>query len=601
MAGNNQLMEDHIFSRMLNTPGYRTEFAIGTTYSLDMATFLSIPFSLGLMEEPDENMLAKYIVPALKIGSSKMAVFCNYADINVPDSKRGVYCTFLENTIFTVNADDRRSNKKIVNFHPKVWIIKEVPLDEHERSRIKLIVMSRNITMSNNLDVTCEIVGEIGGRHVSPERQKKHKPLCDFIFYLKGYANYHKAQQMESLIEDIRCIESFSTEDSFFDDYDFFPMGFGEYNGKECFDRMLRFKNEAIVVSPFLDEWAVSHFENGIQSGFACSKRKTLITCYSSITPRIVESFGRDNIYVVKEGLLDNEENDPTDLHAKIFYTTEREEDGSERHFLYSGSTNATKNGFCRNVEFLVRLRFGKRKGPYEIVRDMLFFEDGDGKYEPMTGDVKSPDMSAMEEERRKTRALRLSIASISEAQIKKSGDKYDVSLSVNTRWLESEATVAPLLCPASEKKLTGSCIEYEGLSLSQLSEFYIVNTEGLSRLVKIPTKGLPYIERDKEILRTHMTRDEFYDCISFLMSDSKALYSSDFYHSMLRGGGSSAEDCMTFDGLYEDLLRNFYERPDVKTDIQKFKDSMPAEVMPPEFDVLYNAIDKAHSKMVKR
>lgn len=601
MAGNNQLMEDHVFSRMLNTPGYRTEFAIGTTYSLDMATFLAVPFSLGLMEEPDEKMLTKYIIPALKIGSSKMAVFCNYADIQVPDSKRGVYCTFLEDTIFTVNADDRRSGKKIVNFHPKVWIIKEVPLDEKEKNRIKVIVMSRNLTMSNNLDVVSELVGEINDGHVSQESQKKHQPLVDFILYLKRFASFHKSQQMESLIADIRCVDSFCCGDYFFDDYDFFPMGFGTYEGNDCYLQMLRNKNDAIVVSPFLDEWAMAHGEGLQRTGFSTAKKKTLVTCYPSITPEIVKEFGKENIFVVKEGLLDNEECEPTELHAKMYFTTERDNDGLEHHYLYAGSTNATKNGFCRNIEFLVRLRFRKRKGWYENVRDMILFEDGESKYEPMTGDIKSPDMEAIEVERRRTRALRLAISSLSEAKIDKVEDKYDIRLSINTCRMTSEATVAPLLCPAAEKILFGDEVRFEGLLLSQLCEFYIVKTEDLTRLVKVPTKGLPYLERDKEILRTNMTRDEFYDCISFLMSDSKALYTSDFYHTMTVGLSSTGDDGVSYDGLYEDLLRNFYERPDVKNDIQRFKDSMPTEVMPPEFDSLYRVIDNAYSKIVKR
>ena len=48
-----------------------------------------------------------------------------------------------------------------VNFHPKVWIIKETNPDTGDQ-QIKLIVLSRNLTGSNDLDVVCELIGKIG-------------------------------------------------------------------------------------------------------------------------------------------------------------------------------------------------------------------------------------------------------------------------------------------------------------------------------------------------------------------------------------------------------------------------------------------------------
>ena len=87
-------MEDIIFGRSLREPGYRVDFAVGTTYSLDLETFISLPFSLGFLEEPDEVMKQSptYIFAALRLCSDRLAVFCNFSDIKVPPKDYKVYC-----------------------------------------------------------------------------------------------------------------------------------------------------------------------------------------------------------------------------------------------------------------------------------------------------------------------------------------------------------------------------------------------------------------------------------------------------------------------------------------------------------------------------
>ena len=64
-------MDDIVFGRSLREPGYRVDFAAGTTYSLDLETFISLPFSLGFLEEPDEAMKKSltYIFAALRMMS----------------------------------------------------------------------------------------------------------------------------------------------------------------------------------------------------------------------------------------------------------------------------------------------------------------------------------------------------------------------------------------------------------------------------------------------------------------------------------------------------------------------------------------------------
>ena len=74
-------MDDIVFGRSMREPGYRVDFAAGTTYSLDLETFISLPFSLGFLEDPDEAMKKSltYVFAALRLCSDRLAVFCNFA------------------------------------------------------------------------------------------------------------------------------------------------------------------------------------------------------------------------------------------------------------------------------------------------------------------------------------------------------------------------------------------------------------------------------------------------------------------------------------------------------------------------------------------
>lgn len=78
----------------------------------------------------------------------------------VPQANSKVY-SLLEQSVVQVTLQAKGGG--FVNFHPKVWIIKETNPDTGAQ-QIKLIVLSRNLTGSNDLDVVCELIGKIGAK-----------------------------------------------------------------------------------------------------------------------------------------------------------------------------------------------------------------------------------------------------------------------------------------------------------------------------------------------------------------------------------------------------------------------------------------------------
>ena len=572
--------DDIVFGRVLRDPLSRVDFAVGTTYSLDLDTFISLPFSLGFLEEPDEVMLRSttYIFSALKLCSDNLAVFCNFSDIKVPPGARKVYYALMEESVFPVNAEKGRD---LVNFHPKVWVIRQTGPDG---TFVRVIVMSRNLTRDGLLDCACVLTGKVRpGKPASAKKQAKHKPLCDFLKYLSGKAkgSSKKQTRIKHLIDDIYTIEEFDTEGSQYDDYDFLPMGIPGYSGKEALEQMSKAFRIA-VVSPFLDD--------KVMGRLGAVRDRMLLSSEFSITQGTVDAFGRENIYTMNPQMTSGDTGECVDLHAKMYFTSTYQKDRNTReNHLFLGSTNATMGGFDRNVEFLVRMRFAPSVMSWAIFCD-YFKNDPDKRFCLMAG---VPDKATDKLlEYRRTQDLRKAIASIQGAKIEPEGEGlYRVTLSVSEDC--PKALFAPLMRPDLK---TGpfSGLSFTGLALTDLSEFYTIEYEDVSRVIKVDTEGMPP-GRDEALCRKAIPRSEFYDCISFLLSESKTAYVLE--HEALKRdlqGKTDQLDGTVFAAVYENLLRRAYESPESVADIKAFVESLPGDVVPEEFRALFQSITAA-------
>lgn len=576
-----KMMEDLVFNQMLCSEGYKVDYAVGTTYSLDLTSFMSLPFSLGFIEDPDEAMLSSiaYLFTALRMCSNKLAVFCNFSNIKVPDGHKKIFYSLIEKSIFPINAAKKPTD--LVNFHPKVWVIQESEING-DTKRIKVIVMSRNLTNDNSIDAVCELTGIISDKEAPSKSLEKHKALWDFLNYLKLFADGPKRKMIERLVASIKKVKKFDLSDSPFDDYTFIPMGIKEHttDGKELLEYMHQ-SREAVIISPFIDEHALA--------GFSDLNDKTLITREMSLTQGIVDCIGQENIYITNQQMLDNEESNSVDLHAKVFYTRDRE----NRQYMYLGSTNATRNGFERNVEFLMGLRFAPYQCSYTKFRENFINDERDCKFEPMIGLPKESEDKANEIQ--KTLILRRQIASIQEASVLvNENGKYDVTISYCGNG-STDATLYPLLYSEKVTKLAATVI-FTDIELEKLSEFYVIMIGDSRQLIKIKTTGIPE-HRDEAICRRIMNKDQFMDCICFLLADSKKTYVAEklVNEDLISGRGTdNASERIKTPALYEELLRTAYERPDIFEDMDTFVSSLPKDIVPDDFRVIYNDIKNA-------
>lgn len=590
------LWNDIVYTDVMQSDGYVVDYAILTTYSLDMPSLLSVPFMLGAMSDLTEATMRSphLVLEAVNKSAGKFSVFCNAGCIAVPQANSKLYA-LLERSVVQIALPAKGAG--FVNFHSKVWVIKESNPDT-EDSQIKVVVLSRNLTCSNDLDVVCELVGHIGTKPATRKSRTRHKPLADFLEWLAERSTSKMRKQIRSIINDLDYVERFELAGSPFDDYSFFPMGIDGYDGMEqCLeDDMLDHATEIVVISPFVDQ-------KTLEKMVACSPkaRKTLITRHASVTNEVLQLFkDNDGVYAPKEVLTDKVEKDGVvDLHEKVYFIRRYEGSLTYNH-LYLGSTNATQNGFGRNVEFLLHLRFAPYKTSYDKFRGELIHDGKDCMFEQVTAvpaDIKDIENTPDE------LLLRQAIATIQKADVEQHGEYYTVSIFCRkSRMPKEEVKIYPLGCEALERILTVGTT-FEKLELAMLTEFYVLAVGDIRRVVKIDTTGMPIEKRDCAIFRSIInTKAKFISYLAFMLTDDAEQYvleSQQMEKELSEMTTSTKEQEMSV-SLYEDMVRMAYTDPDRIAAIRSVIAKADASVIPDHFAELYASFENA-IKQIRR
>lgn len=589
------LWNDIVYSEVMQSNGFAVDYAVCTTYSLDMPTLLSVPFMLGTMTDLTETTMRSphLILETINRSAGKFAVFCNAGSIAVPQANSKVYA-LLERSVVQVTLPAKGSG--FVNFHPKVWVVKETNPDTDE-SQIKLVVLSRNLTCSNDLDVVCELIGKIGNKTATKKAQAKHAPLIDFLTWLIGKSDDRIIRKnMRAICEDIGYIERFDLEGSSFVDYEFFPMGIPGYDGyNECLEQsMLNHAAEMLIISPFVDMSVLNRM-------ISCAPmaKKTLITCHASITKEMIGMF-TDGIYAPKEVLTDKVEKDVVvDLHEKVYYVRRTEGSYSYNH-LYLGSTNATKNGFSRNVEFLLHLQFAPYKSSYDKFRGELINDSKECMFEKVES---IPDDNTLVADVSNELLLRKAIAALQKAQISGVDDSYTITIRCQENKLPDEViSIYPLGCKGKAATLSNGMV-FTGLSLSVLTEFYVLNVGDLQRVIKLPTDGMPTEDRDKAIFRSYInTKGKFINYLAFMLTDDVEQYilESQELEKKLSDSTNTAKEQEISISLYEDMIRMAYRDPNCIAEIRSVIEKADKSVIPDHFNEMYAQFEAA-IKQIRR
>lgn len=569
-----KILKEHLYGDLLApTTGYSTDFALGMTYSLSFEALLTAHLAFGMLGEMDDNVIQSphLLLEAITRSSEKIVVFCNKGGIAVPPATRKVY-SLMERNIFEVF---NKKNPK-ANFHPKLWLIREINDDDKNDILLKLIVTSRNLAYTDTIDCIACLTGKVGS-----VKNAKHEPLVAFIKSVVKESNIGDEQRkyVLKLAADLERVEQFDV-DAPFEDYDFFPYLFDYDFGLGKVEDYLT-GTKSIIVSPFIDKSMLSRLnpKNGSNG--------TLVTRKEYVDKSIFDMFSdKGGIYVTLDDLASR----GMDLHAKMYHVW----NGRNEQYLYLGSANATNNAFDRNGEFLLRLKYKSGNPRLEqFLCDFYEKDNKDSKFMPLNEPLEnaSPVIrwgaaeSAMKS---------LMCAEDLKARITHHRDgEYSTVVTSRQKQLGNDVFIAPLQKKDLMQRWTGR-VSFNDMKVDELSEFYILSAtspDGTSHeaVIKIKTEGMPS-GRDQEIYKGVIkTKKDFFRFLEFMLTDTPLQYiSSERLQKEYGSMGAAADEGVVFPSLYEKMLKIAATNPKQIAEIGHLVSKLDDEVVPPAFSKMY-------------
>lgn len=479
------------YGRLLIPPeGFALQCAIATTYSVDLDTLLSIPVALYYAQTLEGELQGKdlQLIRAIEQTAKRLTVYHQVGQVKVPRAARNIYAYF-EDSLVPIDPGDA-----FAAFHPKTWVLRyessEVPGDV----AFRLLVLSRNLTFDQSLDVACFLDGKPGTR-----LQTCNKPLVAFLTWL----HQHDASRVPpGFLEGLSRAE-FAVPDDFAE-FAFHPIGIP---GWEVNPVRTRQAPRLLCLSPFLDRQALSKLRQNVDETPALLTRQVELECQP---PAVLETF---ECFCVSEDMVDGErrttaedgQGEPMehDLHAKAFLF---DDDNHTTWFL--GSANATTAAFERNVEFLLELNGLKPATRLAQVRKELL-DDGqvNNLFVPFEPNHAGKQDEYEQQLRREVRCLEYVLVRAEKAAavtVSPNGQTYDLRVSIDLRHVAPgnrfQIHVRPLVHGIQEQLLRpGELNQLDFPSISETSltrflQFSITDSAETHRdfLLRIEIAGLP-------------------------------------------------------------------------------------------------------------
>lgn len=584
-------------SLLMPPPDYQADFALGSTYSLDLEALIGLPLALFLSEEMNNSLLTNPIVAleGLRQSAERFAVLCEGGQIKVPQKQNSVF-SLLENSVFEVALPNEKS------FHSKFWLIRYQ--NDNNMPLYRLLVLSRNLTFDRSWDMAVCLEGEYAEDDDLDATAEKNLPLIAFVEFLrKKIKNPKKRNQVSKMQEELKKIR-FRTDDPHFHDFAFHPLGIPEYTKIPA--GLFETYHQLLVISPFISKGMVERLNNRALS----RPERTLITQRfeaAKLSPEQLESF---DVYVMKDTVVEGEEGlsgddlsdesyQNQDIHAKFYATSKY-----SQHSFFIGSANCTHSAFSGNVEFLLQLKYYRFGFRIKNLLDELFGkEDKDNPFEKITElpKVEVPDTTNAD---LLEKAIKKLCRTRSHAEIAEEGQKYRVTLKFTSIPETVDLTIAPITGGYDSVKLE-PVTRLPLLPLDHLSEFYQVTATKeetiIRRIIKIQTDGIPR-ERDSAVFRSIIQdRETFMKYVAYLLSDNLLLSNLEQEENERLVNSKGHFNWLQSPALYENMLKTVAREPQRLKEIEKVVALIDdPEIIPEEFNELYQIFSRA-AKRVKK
>jgi hypothetical protein len=330
--------------------GYRLDFAVGTSYSLDLIALLVAPLAFTFYDweddegRPTDEPLA--LLESVRRHAEHIVLYCQAGEIMVPRHGQPLLA-YLEPCVVEVQAPLTGGV-----FHPKIWLLRYIR--DGEPTRYRFLCLSRNLTFDRCWDSLLCMDGQLLDR---TNAFSVNHPLGDFIDALPGLAVRAKpeahAARVAQIAHEVRRVSFEAPPDV--EAFAFHPLGLGPRKALPVGTH----GGPLLIMSPFVSRSLLDSLLERTNPCTLISRPDEL----SRLPSDLLERF-QERIYILDgaaEEITDETDETPaaglSGLHAKLFV----EDDGWNAH-VFTGSANATDAAFNRNVEFLTELVGKKSK-----------------------------------------------------------------------------------------------------------------------------------------------------------------------------------------------------------------------------------------------
>jgi hypothetical protein len=328
---------------------YALDFAVGTTFSLDLVALLTTPLGFTRFELQDSegsdigDTDAHILVRTIHEFADKITIFGQAGRIAAPRAPRPLL-SMLEEMVIEVAAP-----REGCVFHPKVWALRYSA--EGEPVHYRLLVLSRNLTFARCWDTVLVLDGKLQER---ANGIGANRSLGDFFAALPSMAvrpplSSRTTERVEQLQREIRKVQ-FDRPDGI-EELAFHPLGIPSLRPKPFDVRIQR----SLVVAPFLTASQLAKLAQKGRGDVLVSRLDSLEKLNKKQLAPFAEVFALDPAAAIDPEKATDQQVEPFNegagLHAKLFVA----DDGWNAH-VWTGSANATSAAFDGNVEFLVQM-----------------------------------------------------------------------------------------------------------------------------------------------------------------------------------------------------------------------------------------------------
>lgn len=570
--------------------GFELSRAVGTTFTLDLATALAVPLSFashGLSAQHD----TLGVLDAIRRASDRVDVFAQAGVISM--GTRSDLVAFLEPMIHPVTRPRGL-------FHPKVWFLE---YSAGERLSYRFLCASRNLTADRSWDVLVRLDGAPAPEGHAHAAAEKNRPLTDLLRRLPSFAvqplAVERLADIEALAERWRTVE-WELPDPM-RRVDFHVLGSPEPPTFEV--RGAR----ALIVSPFVSDDGLRMLRTRVRDQtHLVSRAETL----DRLRPDALDD--RLTTYVLDDAAAAPSEEDDTDAHAPAppgdrlvgLHAKAIVVDRIDGAHVFLGSANATGAALEQNLEVMVEFVGPTPKVGVEATLTAL----GELKEEYPTAGGAEPD--ATEQAERRLEAYLRSLADVRFNARVLPGEPHSLRVwadepvaardGFSVRWyLLTRPDLGSTTIVASE----ADSVLLSGIPLADITPFIVLEARdaaGNQRRTILLARLLDDVvnRRDAVIARQLTDRAAFVRLLTLLLELSGAwrpaalgAASDGFF------GAATASDGAT--GLFEALVRALGEGhgglSDARRIIDYLRDHGEAAVLPEGFDELWRQVWAAH------